>query len=64
MYPLVKTRSSILELARNIAQRFNNQMGKEVFVLPEPLFTEVPKVMSTADPTRKMSASGRRKAQH
>ncbi len=46
-----------LELSRNIAQRFNNQVGKEYFVLPESLYTEVPKVRSTADPTRKMSKS-------
>lgn len=55
--PVGKDQEQHLELARNIAQRFNNQLGKEFFVLPEPLFTEVPKVMSTADPTRKMSAS-------
>ena len=46
-----------LELSRNIAQRFNNQVGKEYFVLPESLYTEVPKVKSTADPSRKMSKS-------
>lgn len=46
-----------LELTREIAQRFNNQVGKEYFVLPEILFTETPKIRSTADPTRKMSKS-------
>ena len=55
--PVGKDQEQHLELARNIAQRFNNQVGKEYFVLPEPLFTETPKVMSTADPTRKMSKS-------
>ncbi|MEL6866879.1 MAG: tryptophan--tRNA ligase [Bacteroidota bacterium] len=55
--PVGKDQDQHLELSRNIAQRFNNQMGKEYFVLPEPLYTEVPKVMSTADPNRKMSAS-------
>ncbi len=55
--PVGKDQEQHLELARNIAQRFNNQVGKEYFILPEPLFTEVPKVMSTADPTRKMSKS-------
>ena len=55
--PVGKDQEQHLELSRNIAQRFNNQMKKEVFVLPEPLFTEIPKVMSTADPSRKMSAS-------
>lgn len=46
-----------LELARNIAQRFNNQVGKEYLILPKAMHTEVPRVMSTADPTRKMSKS-------
>ena len=55
--PVGKDQEQHLELTRNIAQRFNNQVGKEYFVLPEPLFTEVPKVMSTADPLRKMSKS-------
>ncbi|PHN08246.1 tryptophan--tRNA ligase [Flavilitoribacter nigricans] len=55
--PVGKDQEQHLEFTRNIAQRFNNQVGKEYFVLPEPLYTEIPKVMSTADPTRKMSAS-------
>ena len=55
--PVGKDQEQHLELSRNIAERFNGQMKKEYFVLPEPLFTEVPKVMSTADPTRKMSKS-------
>jgi tryptophanyl-tRNA synthetase len=55
--PIGKDQEQHLELTRNIAMRFNNQMGKEYFVLPEPLYTEVPKVMSLADPTRKMSKS-------
>ena len=55
--PVGKDQEQHLELTRNIAQRFNSQLGKDFFILPEPLFTEVPKVMSTADPKRKMSAS-------
>lgn len=55
--PVGKDQKQHLELSRDIAQRFNNQVGKEYFVLPEILFTEVPKVASTADPTRKMSKS-------
>ena len=55
--PVGKDQEQHLELSRNIAQRFNNQVGKEFFVLPETLYTETPKVMSTADPTRKMSKS-------
>ncbi len=55
--PVGKDQAQHLELSRHIAQRFNYQVGKEYFVLPETLYTEVPKVMSTADPTRKMSKS-------
>lgn len=46
-----------LELTRNIAKRFNNLVGKEYFAMPETLHTETPRIMSTADPTIKMSAS-------
>ncbi|MDX1667544.1 MAG: tryptophan--tRNA ligase, partial [Saprospiraceae bacterium] len=55
--PVGKDQEQHLELARDIAQRFNYLHGEEYFTLPKPLFTEVPKVMSTADPERKMSAS-------
>ena len=55
--PVGKDQDQHLELSRHIAQRFNNQVGKEYFVMPETLHSETPKVMSTADPTRKMSKS-------
>ncbi|MFZ4425750.1 MAG: tryptophan--tRNA ligase [Saprospiraceae bacterium] len=55
--PVGKDQEQHLELTRNIAQRFNSQVGKAYFVLPEPIYTEVPKVMSPADPLRKMSKS-------
>lgn len=55
--PVGKDQEQHLELSRNIALRFNHIMGKDFFVCPEPLFSEIPKVMSTADPLRKMSAS-------
>ena len=55
--PVGKDQEQHLELTRNIAERFNRQVGKDYFVLPETLFTKIPKVMSTADPTRKMSKS-------
>jgi len=55
--PVGKDQEQHLELTRNIAQRFNFNVGRDYFELPEPLFTEIPKVMSTADPLRKMSAS-------
>lgn len=46
-----------LELTREIANRFNTNVGKEYFVLPETLHTKTPRIKSTADPTRKMSKS-------
>ena len=55
--PVGKDQEQHLELSRNIATRFNSVVGTEYFVLPEALYTETPKVMSTADPTKKMSAS-------
>lgn len=55
--PVGKDQEQHLELTRNIAARFNNQVGKEYFVLPESLYTETPKIASPADPTRKMSKS-------
>lgn len=55
--PVGQDQEQHLELTRDIAQRFNNQVGKDYFVMPEPLFTKIPKVMSPADPARKMSKS-------
>lgn len=46
-----------LELARNIAQRFNQRYG-EFFTVPEPYIAEVgAKIMSLQEPTKKMSKS-------
>ena len=46
-----------LELARNIAQRFNQRYG-DFFTLPEPYIIDVgAKIMSLQDPTKKMSKS-------
>ena len=55
--PVGKDQDQHLELSRAIAQRFNHAVGKEYFVMPETLHTETPKIMSTADPARKMSKS-------
>ncbi|MCS6927926.1 MAG: tryptophan--tRNA ligase [Saprospiraceae bacterium] len=55
--PVGKDQEQHLELSRNIAQRFNHQYGRDYFPLPEPLFTETPKILSPADPARKMSKS-------
>jgi len=55
--PVGEDQRQHLELTREIANRFNNQVGKEYFVLPETLFSETPKIKSTADPAKKMSKS-------
>jgi tryptophanyl-tRNA synthetase len=55
--PVGKDQEQHLELSRNIAARFNHQFGQEYFVHPKPLFTEIPKLLSPADPTKKMSKS-------
>lgn len=47
-----------VELARNIAIRFNNRYG-ETFKVPEPIIREVgAKIYDLQDPTKKMSKSG------
>lgn len=46
-----------VELARNLAQRFNNRFG-ETFVIPEPIIKkESARIMGLDDPTKKMSKS-------
>ena len=55
--PVGNDQDQHLELTRNIADRFNQIVGEEYFVLPETLYTSFPKVLSTADPSKKMSAS-------
>ena len=54
--PVGQDQAQHLELSRGIARRFNRRFGY-LFPQPETLLTHVPKVMSTADPTRKMSKS-------
>lgn len=46
-----------VEIARDIADRFNKKYG-EIFVIPEPLISEqATKIMDLQDPTKKMSKS-------
>ena len=54
--PVGQDQSQHLELSRGIARRFNSRFGR-LFPEPETLHTPVAKVLSTADPTRKMSKS-------
>ncbi len=49
-----------LELARDIANRFNNRFDKEIFKIPEPFIAPSisgGRIMSLQDPTSKMSKS-------
>ncbi|RPI19494.1 MAG: tryptophan--tRNA ligase [Ignavibacteriae bacterium] len=55
--PVGKDQEQHLELARNVAERFNCQFGIRYFEAPEPLFTDVPKLMSLTSPDKKMSKS-------
>jgi len=57
LVPIGADQKQHLELARNIAQRFNNKYG-ELFTVPEPYIPKVgARVMSLQDPERKMSKS-------
>lgn len=55
--PVGRDQQQHLELARDIARRFNERFGTDYLLPPEPLFTETPKIASFADPTKKMSKS-------
>ncbi len=57
LVPIGADQKQHLELARNIAQRFNNKYG-EFFIVPEPYIPKVgARVMSLQEPTKKMSKS-------
>ncbi len=56
--PVGEDQKQHLELARDIAQKFNTDFGREVFPQPEPLiFGAATRVMSLRDGTAKMSKS-------
>ena len=57
LVPVGRDQEQHLELTRNIATRFNHLVGQEYFTPPEALYTETPRITSTADPTRKMGKS-------
>ena len=52
--PVGKDQKQHIELTRNLAARFNHQFG-DYFPLPEPEYSEVPKVKSFYNPQQKMS---------
>jgi tryptophanyl-tRNA synthetase len=56
--PVGEDQKQHLELCRDIAQKFNNDFGAEIFPLTEPLIQgPAPRVMSLRDGTKKMSKS-------
>lgn len=56
--PVGEDQKQHLELARDIAQKFNNDFKREVFPLPEPMiFGTATRVMSLRDGSKKMSKS-------
>ena len=56
--PVGEDQKQHLELTRDIAQKFNNDFGVNLFPLPEPLILgEAPRVMSLRDGKKKMSKS-------
>jgi tryptophanyl-tRNA synthetase len=56
--PVGEDQKQHLELARDIAQKFNTDYGRAVFPLPEPLILgSATRVMSLRDGTKKMSKS-------
>jgi tryptophanyl-tRNA synthetase len=56
--PVGEDQKQHLELARDIAQKFNNDFGVDAFPLPEPLITgPATRVMSLRDGAAKMSKS-------
>lgn len=56
--PVGEDQKQHLELARDIAQKFNNDFGKEIFPLPEPVIRGPgTRVMSLRDGLKKMSKS-------
>jgi tryptophanyl-tRNA synthetase len=56
LVPVGRDQIQHLELSRNIAVRFNRQFGN-FFPEPQPLLTNIPKLASLADPSKKMSKS-------
>jgi tryptophanyl-tRNA synthetase len=56
--PVGEDQKQHLELARDIAQKFNTDYAQEIFPAPEPLIQgPIPRVMSLRDGTQKMSKS-------
>lgn len=60
LVPVGADQKQHLELTRDLANRYNNRFGREIFKVPEPFIppaTEGGRIMSLQDPTSKMSKS-------
>lgn len=56
--PVGEDQRQHVELARDLAHRFNTRYNKELFVVPEAISPKVgARIMSLSDPTKKMSKS-------
>lgn len=55
--PVGRDQEQHLELSRDLARRFNQTFGEELFPEPQVLSTETPKIRSLAAPDKKMSKS-------
>ena len=63
--PVGEDQKQHVELARDIAQRFNHQYGQEFFVVPKAVISDTAaRVMGLDDPTAKMSKSSAHKRGH
>ncbi|MDP3274897.1 MAG: tryptophan--tRNA ligase [Deltaproteobacteria bacterium] len=54
--PVGDDQTQHLELTRNVAHRFNTRFGKPLFALPQPVYSNTPRIMGL-DGLRKMSKS-------
>lgn len=58
LVPVGEDQKQHVELARDIADRFNKRYGAKVFTIPEPIMRKVgARIMGLDDPTKKMSKS-------
>jgi tryptophanyl-tRNA synthetase len=57
LVPVGEDQVQHLELSRELARRFNARFATDYLKEPRPLLTATPRVMSPADPLRKMSKS-------
>lgn len=64
LVPVGADQKQHLELTRDLATRYNNRFGREIFKVPEPFIAETKaggRIMSLQDPTSKMSKSDENK---